>query len=110
MWQWWKVVRSNEYKNYLTGRQYKPKVIVKHFSEISNVSRAETRQIKPKQKVNDWSYLAATYNPMLPNMRSLIKKQLPVLHSDSNLENIFPKNYICTLFKRNRNLKEILPP
>ena len=31
---------------------------------------------------------------MLPNMRSLIKKHLPVLHSDTNLKNIFSENSI----------------
>ena len=103
-------VRSNEYKNYLIARDYKPKVVEKHFSEISNLTRAEARQIKPKQQDNDRILFATTYNPMLPNMRSLIKKHLPVLHSDSGLKNIFPENSICTVFKRNRNLKEILSP
>ena len=42
-------VRSNEYKNYLIARDYKPKVVEKHFSEISKLTRAEARQIKPKQ-------------------------------------------------------------
>ena len=35
---------------------------------------------------------------------------MPVLHSEIDLKNIFPKNYICTAFKRNRNLIEILSP
>ena len=103
-------VRSNEYKNYLIARDYKPKVVEKHFSEIAKLSRAEAGQIKPKQQANDLILFATTCNPMLPNMRSLIKKHLPVLHSDSDLKNIFPENSICTLFKRNRNLKEILSP
>ena len=47
---------------------------------------------------------------MLANMRTLIRKHLPVLHSDSDLKNIFPGNSICLVFKRNRNLKEILSP
>ena len=47
---------------------------------------------------------------MLPNIRSLIKKHLPVLHSDSDLKNIFPGKSICTTFKRDRSLKEILSP
>ena len=47
---------------------------------------------------------------MLPNMRSLIKKHLPLLHSDGDLKNIFPENSICTVFKRNKNLQEILSP
>ena len=59
---------------------------------------------------------------MLPNLRSLIKKHLPVLqsnsdlknrfpqNSNSDLKNRFPQNSICTVFKRNRNLTEILFP
>ena len=104
------LVRSSEYKNYLIARNYKPKDVEKHFSEISKLSRAETRQIKPKQQANDGILFATTYNLMLPSMRSLIKKHLLVLHSDSDLKNIFPENAICTVFKRNRNLKEILSP
>ena len=34
---------SNEYKNYLIARNYKPKVVEKHFSEISKLSRAEAK-------------------------------------------------------------------
>ena len=103
-------VRSNEYKNYLIVRNYKPKVVEKHFSEISKLPRAEAGQTKPKQQANDRILLATTYNPMLLNMRSLIKKHLFVLHSDSDLKNIFPGNSMCTVIKRNRNLKEILSP
>ena len=84
------LVRSSEYKNYLIARNYKPKDVEKHFSEISKLSRAEARQIKPKQQANDGILFATTYNLMLPNMRSLIKKHLLVLHSDSDLKNIFP--------------------
>ena len=103
-------VRSNEHKNYLIARDYKPKVVEKYFSEISKLTRAEARQIKPKQQTNERILFAATYNLTLPNMRSLFKKHLPVLHSDSDLKNIFPENSISTVFKRNRNLKEILSP
>ena len=39
----WKVY--NEYKNYLLARYYKPKVVEKHFSKISKLSRAQARQI-----------------------------------------------------------------
>ena len=94
-------VCSNKYKNYLIARDYKPEVVEKHFSEISKLSRAEARQIKPKQQTNDQILFATTYNPMLPNMRSLVKKRLPVLHSDSDLKNIFLENSICTVFMRN---------
>ena len=99
--------RSTEYKNFLIARDYKPKVVEHHFKDIPKLSRNEARKIKPKGHANDQILFASTY-PMLPNMRSLIKKQLPILHSDTNLKNIFPKNSICTVFKKNGNLKEIL--
>ena len=101
-------VHSQRNKNYLRGRYYKYKVVEKYFNELSKFSRAEARQVKPKQQAND-RILFATTN-MLPNMRSLIKNYLPVLHSDSDLKNIFPENSTCTVFKRNTNLKEILSP
>ena len=41
-------------------------------------------------------------------MRSLIKKHLLALHTDSDLENIFLENSISTIFQRNRDLKKIL--
>ena len=43
---------SNEHKKYLIARDYKlftNKVFEKHFGEISKLSRADARQIKPKQ-------------------------------------------------------------
>ena len=100
--------RSTEYKNYLIARDYEPKVVEHHFKDISKLSRNEARKIKPKGQANYQILFAATYHPMLPNMRSLIKKDKPILHSDTNLKNTFPENSICTLFKRNRNLKEYL--
>ena len=77
---------------------------------ISKLSRAKAKQIKLKQRANERILFATTYNPMLSNMRRLIKKYLPVLHSDCDLKNIFSENSICTVFKRKRNLKEILSP
>ena len=46
-------VRNNKHKNYSTGRQCKPKVVEKHFSEISKLSRAEVGQIRPKKETNN---------------------------------------------------------
>ena len=43
---------------------------------------------------------------MLPNMRSLIKKHLPVLYSDSDLKNVFPENSICTVLREIEFLKK----
>ena len=51
-----------------------------------------------------------TYNPSLPNMDTLVKKYLPLLHSDENLKELFPASAFNTIYRRNKNLKELLSP
>ena len=101
---------SNELKNYITAREYKYKVVEKHFSEISKLWRAEDRKINPKQQDNYRILSVTIYNPMLSNMRSLTKKHLPTLHSDSDFKKILSENFICTTCNRNKNLKEKWSP
>lgn len=50
------------------ARNYKPKIVEKHFSDIPKLSRVQARQIKPKQQANGRILFATTYNPMLPNI------------------------------------------
>ena len=51
-----------------------------------------------------------TYNASLPNMDTLVKKYLPHLHSDENLKELFPASDFNTIYRRNKNLKELLSP
>ena len=100
-------VATSKKITYLITREYKPKVVEKHFSKICRLSRAEIRQIKSKQQANDWILLAIIYNPMLPKIRGLIKKHFPSLHSDSDLKIISLKT--CTVkYVRFLSEKEIL--
>ena len=71
------IVLSKDYKNYVTARECKSKVVQEHFSETSKLSRAEARQIKPKQQANPRILFATTYNHMLPNMRSMTDWETP---------------------------------
>ena len=50
------------------------------------------------------------YNPNLPNINSLINKYLPTLHADLDLKKNFPTKSITTIYRRQKNLKEILAP
>ena len=102
--------RSNEYKNYLIARDYNPKLVEKHFKDISTISRSEARKARPKQQIGNKVMFITTYNPCLPDIKGLIKKHLPILHNDDNMKDSFPENSLCTVYKRNRNLKEILSP
>ena len=50
------------------------------------------------------------YNPNLPNINSLINRYLPTSHADLDLKEIFPTKSITTIYRRQKNLKEILAP
>ena len=43
-------------------------------------------------------------------MDALVKKNLPLLHSDKNLKEFFPTNGFNTIYKSKKNLKELLSP
>ena len=51
-----------------------------------------------------------SYNPILPNINSLINKYLPILPADLNLQEIFPRKSVTTVYRRQKNLKEMLAP
>ena len=43
-------------------------------------------------------------------MDTLVKTYLPLLHSDKNLKELFPANAFDTIYRRHKNLKELLSP
>ena len=51
--------------------------------------------------------LITQYNPLLLNIKTIIKKHLPVLHSSEMLQ-IFPENTVNVRYRRNKNLKELI--
>ena len=76
----------------------------KQFSEIKRLSRAEAR--KPKTQNNSFSMscnLITQYNPLLSNLKKILRKHLPILYSDREMLNIFPENSINITYKRNKN-------
>ena len=102
--------RANEYKQYLIARDYKPSLVNKQFQEVSKITRTEARAKRPKNNQVSKIKFLTTYNPSLPKIDGIIRKHLPLLHSDDSLKKLFPANIFSTIFKRNKNLKEILAP
>ena len=89
--------QSEEYQNYLIARDYQPGTAKREFEQVKKLSRSEARRpkVKPNQvrKLNFFT----TYNPSLPNMDTLVKKYLPLLHSDENLKELFPVSLFNTI-------------
>ena len=102
---------SKEYQNYFIAKDYKPRKVRKQFSDIRNISREEARQPKIyNERFSTSCNLIMQYNPLLSNIKTIIKKHLPVLHSKQNMLEIFPSNTINVTYKRGKNLRELISP
>ena len=103
-------LRANEFKNYLLARDYKPSLADKQFKKISKISRENAR--KSKLKTNQVSKIkfVTKYNLRLPKIDGIIKKHISILHNDDALKTVFPKGCFSTIYKRNKNLKELIAP
>ena len=101
---------STECQNYLIAREHKPSLVKQQFSEIRKKTRAEARQKRNrKEKVSDVKFIT-TYNPALPNINKIMKNNLAIFYTDEKMKKIFPPNTIKALYRRKKNLKEILSP
>ena len=102
--------RSNEYQNYLIARNYSTSLVVKKFENVSQTSHDNAR--KPHNKVlgTDSVKFVTSYNPILRNINSLINKYLSIVHADLDLKEIFSRKSITTVYRRQKNLKEMLAP
>ena len=83
----------------------------KQFSDIKKLTREEARKPKlPKTTFSTSWNLITQYNPLLPNLKTIIRKHLPILYSNQQMLGIFPHNTISVTYKKNKNLREILSP
>ena len=50
------------------------------------------------------------FNPLLPDLNKLIRNTLPLLYIDPKMKIAYPEKSIKAIYKRGKNLKEILSP
>ena len=104
-------VRAEEYSNYLIARDYNPTIVNKHMNSAKQLSRTVARQPKHKSTSSITKHaFITTYNPKLPDIRKIMHNHMDILHSDPAMQVIFPKGTIKPIFRRGKNLKEILSP
>ena len=96
--------RANKY---LIPRDYKPSLVDKQFQEVSKITRTKARAKRPKNNQVSKIKFLTTYNSSLPKIDGIIRKQLPLLHSDDSLKKLFPVNIISAIFKPNKNISTI---
>ena len=97
---------SAQYQNYLIARDYEPGKGKKQFSDIKKLSREEARKSKLLKTTFSASLnLITQYNPLLPNLKTIIRKHLPILYINQQILDIFQQNTISVTYKRNKNLR-----
>ena len=77
-------IRSNEYQKCLIARGYNLHKVSKQFSDVAKISREIARQPRIKMDFKVTSFLTE-YNPLLPNLKKLIRNRLPLLCSDPKM-------------------------
>ena len=54
--------------------------------------------------------LLTVYNPIIKNLKTVIRNNLPILYSDPRMKNIFPEGGINITYKRGKSLREFISP
>ena len=85
--------RSEEYQKHLIARDYQPGCVKRQFEEVNKLSRSEARRTKVKSNQVRKLNFFTIYKPSLPNMHTLVKKYLALLHSDENIKELFNTIY-----------------
>ena len=96
-----------EYTGYLKMRDYSDDSISNALEQVSSKSREELVS-KSSDKTHVRSYpLVVKYNPRLPNMNSIVKKNLHILDIHPHTRDLF-KDRIFVSFKMEPNIKSLL--
>ena len=67
------------------SRDYKPSKVKNDFSNATNISKEQAIRPKTKTIFSTLCNLITQYCTMLPNIKTIFKKYLPVLHSNRQI-------------------------
>ena len=79
----------------------------KQLSDVAKICRETARQPRIKIDFKVTSFLTE-FKPLLPGLNKLIRNRLPLLYSDPKMKIAFPEKSIKAIYRRGKNLKEIL--
>ena len=83
------------------ARDYKPGKVKKQFSDIKKLTREEAKKTKLlKTTFSTSCNLITQHNLLFPNLKTIIRKHLPILYSNQQMLDIYPHNTISVTCKR----------
>ena len=101
--------RNVQNQKYLVAIHYKPSKVIKQFSDVRKISREEARIPKNNTNFSASCNLITQYNPLLPNIKTIIEN-IYLLHNSHEMLHNFPENTVNVTYRRNKNLNEIISP
>ena len=99
-------VRRKELKDYLSKRGYNNNDLEKQLEKADKLDRKELLKYKQK-KENKRPPLVLTYSDKLPDIHTMVKQRMPILHNSERMKEIFPAPPLVA-FRRDKNIKDIL--
>ena len=91
----------------MAARNHKPTEIIRAFEKINNQPRSTFQQQRAKSKIKPVIF-TTQYNPLGPNINSIIKKHLPIITDNRNLVEMFANDSMFCAYKRFPNLKDLM--
>ena len=82
--------RSKEYKQYSVNRDYDHRKVLKQFEKVKQITRKDASKLTKCQQT-DMIPLITKYDPRIPNLRGVIRRNLKLLYSEPNNKTLFPE-------------------
>ena len=98
--------RLEELYSMLISRNYNKNIVRNAITLVKTLDR-QTHLQKVVKKTNDRIVLAITYNPKLPSLPQIVKKNWRTLAKDQNMKKIFPAPPMIA-YKQPPNLRSVL--
>ena len=75
-------------------KDYHPRLVDKQFQKVEKTSRQNDKKKNTKRKEVNKVKFITTFNPALPSIEGLVRKQIYYLHSDEVVKKSFPNKNI----------------
>ena len=97
---------SDLLKSHLCKRGYKANTVQTAIDEMAEHDRQDLLRYKQKDNISRVP-LVTTYHPVLKNLNSILKQNLPILHSNKRMVEVFKEPPLAA-YRRPRNLKDMV--
>ena len=97
--------RLTELRDFLLSRNYKSKTIDSAFQKVRNIPRQTAMKRRPKKNQNDRVPLVTTFNPGLPNLHDIVRRNFHILTESDRCREAIPEIPMIA-YRRPKNIRD----